>query len=246
MLSKLLSLLGLAALASAAPLGNHTLTARSFSCSNPVAGLTQSDCQYLSNIGFAGTGSNPHSNNGHIWIGTDGPNTITFHNNAQNPNADVVMVLWDQSHGDSSSFLAANPPVLTISMAYGSSVTVSLANGVSGAWTALYRHVTILTQYGQVYNTWAEFTTGQYATVDISRLVNMGGNQLVAQVSTGCKADNTQCAYVCKSGNACYESGTYSLIGCNQPNSNAYYGGADPEGGCGGWANGGHIDATFL
>lgn len=154
----------------------------------------------------------------------------------------------DNSNGYASSFVTAHAPKLTISIPYGSSVTVSMANGVTGAFTAIYRRVTAVSPNGQVFNTWGEFTTGNYATINVSRLPNMGGNQFAIRVSTGCVADNAHCAYICKSGNTCWESGSYDLIGCSsQKNNNAYYGGANPEGGCAGWSNGsGRITAEFL
>ncbi len=207
------------------------------------AGSAKRDCQYLAQIGFASQGLNPVGNNGHIWIGNDGPNTFTF----SSPNSDVILVLWDQTAGYSSSFVTGAQTVLTYSLPKGSSVTVSLANGISGAWTGLYDHSTGISPFGQVHNTWAEFTTGAYATVDISREVNMQGNQLVAKVSTGCVANNSQCAFICKSGNSCGDSGTYDLINCaSQPYGNVGALAGNPEGGCSGWSNGGHIDAYFL
>ncbi|KAK5652998.1 hypothetical protein OQA88_9284 [Cercophora sp. LCS_1] len=251
MLSSLFGVvLGLAALATAAPAANSTVAVRAaFNCNNPVGGLNKADCEYLSRIGFAGTGSNPTSNaNSRIWIGGNGPNVFTFTNRATNPNADIILVLWDDSQGFASSFVTAHAPKLTLSIPYGGTVTVSMANGVTGAYSALYRHVTTISPNGQVFNTWGEFTTGQWATINISRLVNMGGNSFSARVSTGCVADHTRCSYVCKSGNTCWVSGSYDLIGCrDQPNNNAWYGGADPEGGCAGWDNGsGRIAAEFF
>jgi len=143
--------------------------------------------------------------------------------------------------------VTAHAPKLTYSIAKGSSIAVSLAHGVTGAYSAIYGRSTPISPNGQVFNTWGEFTTGQYATIDISRLINMGGNGFGIKISTGCVADNSHCSYVCKSGNTCWESGTYSLIGCtSQKNNNAYLGGANPEGGCAGWSNGaGKITAEF-
>ncbi|KAK3375886.1 hypothetical protein B0T24DRAFT_698485 [Lasiosphaeria ovina] len=245
MLSKIFAVvLGAASLAAALPTFHNvtgtTFAAAGFGCDNPPWGLSRDDCNYLSSIGFAGPGSNP-SGGSNIRIGNGGPNTMTF----SSPNTDVVLVMWERVD-DASAFVAVNRPRLTWSLPRGSSVTVSLDNGVSGAWSAIYGRQTRLAWTGVVENTWGEFTTGGSATVNISREPNMGGNNFVARVSTGCQADMDHCSYVCKQGNSCWQSGSYSLIGCTeQPNNNAYFGGADPSGGCQGWSNNGHIDAYF-
>ncbi|KAH8912734.1 hypothetical protein BR93DRAFT_906072 [Coniochaeta sp. PMI_546] len=223
----------------------ETLSTASFSCSSPVSGLSASDCNYMSQIGMAGQGLNARSNNGHIWVGSDGPNTFTFYNRAS-PAVGVILVLWDNPPNDyQSSFMNVRTPKVSWSIPAGGSVTVSIANGVSGAWSALYAHKTILSQYGQIYNTWGEFTTGNSATVDISREIHMAGNSIDAKVSTGCTANMNTCASVCKSGDTCGTSGSYDLIGCT--GKNAAYGlyNGNPSGGCQGWSNGGHIDASF-
>ncbi|KAK3316616.1 hypothetical protein B0H66DRAFT_561738 [Apodospora peruviana] len=244
--TRLTTLLALAAAAVAMPTANapsSALVARGFDCGNPVRGLAREDCQYLSQIGFAGYGQNPSS--GNIWIGNNGPNVFTFSNKAT---VDVTLVIWDQSNGDASSFVTAHAPKITWTIPRGGSVQVSLQNGVSGGYSGIYRGQTKISQWGQVGNTWGEFTTGQDATINISREINMSGNIFSAKVSTGCLADMNHCAYVCKSGNTCGESGTYSLIGCKeQPNNNAGMRGSNPAGGCAGWSNGsGRIDAQFL
>jgi hypothetical protein len=112
----------------------------------------------MSQIGMYGQGQNAVSNNGYIWIGTGGANTVTFYNEA-NPPVPITVILWDQPSGDyQASFMNAVAPKVSYSLAYGASFTVSIANGVSGGWTALYNYKTILSQYGQIWNTWAEFT----------------------------------------------------------------------------------------
>ncbi|KAH8895860.1 hypothetical protein GQ53DRAFT_792374 [Thozetella sp. PMI_491] len=235
-------------LATLAPKADHApISARSFSCSSLVSGLSASDCAYMSQIGMAGQGDNVVSNNNYIWIGSSGPNTITFFNKA-NPAVGIILILWDAPAGDyQASFMNVRRPKISYSIPYGGSLTVSIANGVSGAWTALYDHKTILSQYGQIWNTWAEFTTGAYATVDISREIHMAGNNMNAQVSTGCLADLTHCAYTCKNGvDTCGTSGSYDLIGCTGVNTGVGSYNGNPSGGCYGWSNGGHIDASFF
>ncbi|KAB5576593.1 hypothetical protein GE09DRAFT_1170177 [Coniochaeta sp. 2T2.1] len=221
-----------------------TFAAASFSCSSPVSGLSASDCNYMSQIGMAGQGTNARSNNGNIWIGSDGPNKFVYTNRANTP---IILIVWDNPPNDyQSSFMNVRKSKISYSLAAGASVTVSMANGVSGGWSALYNHKTTLSQYGQIYNTWGEFTTGNYATVDISREVNMGGNTMDAKVSTSCTTNMNTCAFVCKSGNTCGTSGSYDLINCS--GKNAAYGlyNGNPSGGCQGWSNGsGRIDASF-
>lgn len=232
---------------------NGTITPVRFAtdCSAPVQGLNVADCQHMSDIGMAGMGDNSFANNGHIWIGGDGPNTFTFTNRAAT-GVPITLILWDNPAGDyQSSFMNVRTPKVSYSLPnVGDSVTVSLGNGISGGWSALNGQRTTLSPYGQIFNTWGEFTTGDYATVDISRLVNMGGNIQSVQVSTGCVADMNLCSFTCKNGAiACGDSGTYDLLSCD-PTTNPYastgtYDGINPEGGCQGWSNGGHLDITL-
>jgi hypothetical protein len=242
---------------------------RSFSCSSLAYGLNTADCNYMSTIGMAGQGTNARSNNGQIWIGSDGPNTFTFTNQATSPSAVSVMqagfysrksgsmankmsrlILWYQAPGDGeASFMNVRKPMVSYSLpSVGNSVTISVANGISGAWAALNNHATVLSQYGQIYNTWGEFTTGNSATVDISREVNMGGNYMSLVVSTGCVANMNTCAFQCYSGNTCGASGTYELVNCaagSQTGATTGYYNGNPAGGCQGWSNGGHIDIAL-
>lgn len=224
---------------------------RDIDCNATILGLLFDDCQYMSSIEMAGVGINAAESNGNIWIGEDGPNTFTFTNNADPP-APVTLVMWDNPEGDfGSSFMNDRIPKITYSLeAAGDSVTISLENGVSGGWSGLYNRMTTLSAYGQIYNTWGEFTTGDYATVDVSREVNMSGNTMSVSVETGCKADMDNCSFQCKDGaNECGDPGTYDLLNCSpDTNPNAATGtvdGVNPEGGCMGWDNGGHLDIEF-
>ncbi|KAK3936438.1 hypothetical protein QBC46DRAFT_366924 [Diplogelasinospora grovesii] len=210
-----------------------------FGCGNPVWGLAQDDCQWMSQIGMAGMGINAGGNNGHVWVGGDGPNTITFWNRSP---VRIIALLWN---GD-QSWVNVAAPQISWSLAPGQAVTISAANGVAGGFSALYNHQTTLRD-GQVYNTWGEFSTGNSATVDISRLPNMSGSAMDARVGTGCVTNMNTCVFVCSNGqNRCGGPGEYALINCSGPNT-AY--GLDPNGqpggGCQGWSNGGHIDVDF-
>ena len=205
----------------------------------------------MANIGMAGQGANSQTNNGNIWLGTDGPNQFTFTNNAVNPSpVPVTIIVWYNAPGDyTSSFMNVRTPMISYSLPnIGDSVTVSLANGVSGGFASLNNHETTLSQYGQIYNTWGEFTSGNYATVDISREVNMGGNVMSINTSGGCYSDMNTCVFTCKGGNTCGESGTYDLTNCaNGSQPGATYGlyGDNPSGGCQGWTNGGQLQISL-
>jgi hypothetical protein len=201
---------------------------------------------------MAGQGINARSPNGNVWIGNDGPNRFTFTNRASSPSpVSVTLILWDQAPGDyQASFMNVRRPKISYSLPnVGDSVTVSLANGVSGGWAALTDHATTLSQYGQISNTWGEFTTGNSATVDVSRLVNMGGNKMSIKVSTGCVSNMNTCVFTCKSGNTCGTSGSYDLTNCangSQPGASYGVWDGNPSGGCQGWSNGGGSLAISL
>jgi hypothetical protein len=200
----------------------------------------------MSDIGIAAQGINAFSNNGLIWIGNDGPNTFTFINSAGG--VDVALIIWYNAPNDyGSSFLTGRQPYISYSLSDLQEVTISMANGVSGGWAGLYHSVTTLTPDGQIFNTWGEFTTGNGATVDVSREVNANGNGMSINVATGCVSNLTTCVYQCNNGQVtCGASGTYSMINTNTPNCNVGYDSlGNPGGGCQGWSNGGHMDVTF-
>lgn len=229
---------------------------RQFSCASLAYGLSAQDCNYMASIGMFSQGRNDVANNGNVWIGSDGPNTFTFTNAAGVP---IVLIVWYQPPGDGqASFMNVRQPQVSYSLpASGSAVQISAANGVAGAWAALYNHATRLSPYGQISNTFGEFDTGAWATADVSRLVNMAGNAMrigvfhSAAASSSdalCVSDLHTCAYTCKSGGAssCGASGTYELINCSGPHTGVGTDGAgNPTGGCQGWSNGGHLNVVM-
>lgn len=223
---------------------SHSLSIRDvqFSCGTLVPGLSQADCDHMASIGMNAQGINSYTPNGNIWLGNQGPNTFVFTNTGGA--SSVILIVWHQPSGDySSSFMAARQPKISYSLRPGASVTVSIANGVSGGFAGLYNQATPLTQWGQIDNTWGEFTTGDWATVDVTREVNMGGNamEIVVQGS-GCVSDMSRCSFQCKSGNTCWESGSYNLVDCqSQPGAAYQLYGVDPSGGCQGFSNGGQV-----
>ncbi|KAB8301247.1 hypothetical protein EYC80_003134 [Monilinia laxa] len=239
-----MSLLSLALAAPSVP-GASTLEKRGFSCASPVAGLAASDCHHMSAIGIAGMGTNAKASNGGVWIGNQGPNTFAFTNSAAAP---VTVIIWTQAAGDyQSSFMNARKPQVSHSLSAGQTFTISMANGISGGWAGLYNGKTTLSQYGQVYNTWGEFTTGAYATVDVSREVNMGGNGMTIEVG-GCTSNMSKCVFKCKNGNTCGEAGTYFLSNCaagSQKGATFGLAYGQPSGGCQGFNNGGKVSVTF-
>jgi hypothetical protein len=148
-----------------------------------------------------------------------------------------------------SSFMNVRLPQISYSLGDLETVTISAANDISGGWAGLYNEITTLSQYGQIYNTWGEFTTGSYATVDVTREVNMAGNGMSINLDSGCISNLDTCSFQCVSGNTCGDSGTYSLVNCapaSQPGATyGVDGKGNPSGGCQGFSNGGHMDVTF-
>ncbi|KAL8399781.1 hypothetical protein RB594_000263 [Gaeumannomyces avenae] len=253
-LSNAVALLGLAATAAASYIPQHVehngttagiIEKRAFSCSSPVRGLAKADCEHMSKIGMAGQGYNPTSQNSIMWIGTQGPNKFKFINRSS-PSCPINIIVWHMKPNDfESSFMNVRRPRISYTLAKaGDSVTVSVPNGISGGWAGLYNRNVKLSSYGQIYNTWGEFTTGQYGTVDVSRLVRMNGNPMSIKTSGGCTSNMNKCVFVCKSGNTCGTSGSYNLKDCkpgSQPHANYGTRNGNPEGGCQGFSNGGTV-----
>ena len=196
-------------------------------------------------------GINDHSDNGLIWIGDDGPNVFTFGNGADVSTNIVVWYQDDDPINYAASFMSAEQPYITYSLAPNEEVVISMANGVSGAISPVLQGQTVLSEYGQIYNTWVEFTTGDYATMDVSREVNMDGVFMAALISSsegGGYIDNTLCAYVCYSGVTCGDAGTYELLNCDPAagsNAEGAYIDGEWTGGMQGWSNGGDITVLW-
>jgi hypothetical protein len=186
-------------------------------------------------LGFKALGLNAAANNGQCWLGSDGPNVNTLVNGAS---SSIIAVVW----GAAGSWMTgATAPLITIALAPGQSQAVSCGN-ISGGIAAIYPGTT-LTPYGQIQNSWAEFTWGSYGTFDVSREVYMNGNPMSIKGST-CTADFNNCVFVCKSGTTCFEAGTYTLENCSASNG----GGSDAAAQNGGCTVGGSatVTTTFL
>lgn len=165
----------------------------------------------MRSIDVSEMGINDFSNNGRIWIGDDGPNKLTFTNRADLP---VTVVIW-HSADFQSSFVRARQPYITYSLPNtGDSVVISVGDSVSGGFAALYDRTTTLSQYGQVYNTWGEFTSRLYATINVSREPNMRGNRIEIRAGGGYVSNMDTYVFKCKSGNSCWQDNTYYLQNC--------------------------------
>ncbi|KAM3429080.1 hypothetical protein MY4824_008448 [Beauveria thailandica] len=229
--------------------GVSSISKRGFDCSTPVWGLTHQDCQHMSDVGFGSMGKNMDGDNGVIWVGDDGHTTFTFTNRA-GADACLTVVVWLHTDDYVSSFVNVRQPHVTWSLpGHGDSVTVSMAPGISGAFAALHRGVTVLRD-GQVFNTWGEWSTGPHATVDVSRQPRMDGNRMEIETAGGCRANMDRCVFKCRHANRCGPEGDWYLENCeagSQP-GNPHFGFdhlGKHSGGCGGYENGGHVQVDF-
>ncbi|RDI84966.1 Nucleolar GTP-binding protein 2 [Venturia inaequalis] len=180
----------------------------------------------ISTLGIQ-AGTNAAANNGGVWLGKDGDYTNDFINNSTE---DIVVAIW----GPAGSWVNAIKPLITVAVPSKSTKTVSFANGASGAWAAIYPD-TKLTQYGQIGQTWGEYTfAGQWSTVDVSREVLMTGRGMRIETPK-CVSDMETCVFVCDSGTTCLTG--YTLKNCaagSQPGAQiGTYAGA-ASGGCSG------------
>ncbi|TID22926.1 putative effector 5 [Venturia nashicola] len=199
--------------------------------------LTTEATSLITKLGMK-LGANAAVNNGAVWLGDDGDYTNEFINNSTE---DVVVAVW----GPAGSWVNAIKPLITVSLPADTTRTVSFANGASGAWAAIYPDTT-LTQYGQIGQTWGEFTfSGKWSTVDVSREVSMSGRGMRIETPK-CVSDMETCVFVCNSGETCLTG--YSLKNCeagSQPGAQiGEYGGA-ASGGCSGMGDKADLKTYF-
>lgn len=208
-------------------------------CESAHEGIAKQDCIWLAKQGMVALGVNDFIPNGRIWIGSQGPNTFKITNENNQP---ATVVVWH--HYDyTSSFVKTKQPIITYSLNHEESVTISMENAISGAWSFMTRNRTVFNEWGQVFNTIGEFTSGKDATVDISRLVNMNGESMTVVTQSGCLANMDKCAFKCIVGNSCWEPNTYELdAGCENFGHDSNN---QPSGGCKGWNDGGHVDVII-
>ncbi|TQS33947.1 hypothetical protein Golomagni_05693 [Golovinomyces magnicellulatus] len=218
----------------------------SFPCNPPVPRLNQGDCQYIRSLNFVDQGINAVRPNGRAWIGNQGPYTFKFTNRATNPGpVGVIVVLWlmNGPRDYQASFVNARRPFITASLPNpGDSIVISLSEGQVGGWAAVNGHNTVLTQYGQISNTWGEFNTKRDGnTFDVSREVDMRGNAMQIRANNGCVADLGKCVFRCINGaRSCGNAGEYKIFDCDPPNPGAHHDADGMNGGCSGWGNSGN------
>jgi len=197
-----------------APVANNVVPSAAAPSPSTAASTGTLDLSKLTSLGFKALGLNAQASNGNCWIGSDGPNVHTITNSYSSP---IAVVWWGGSGSYAVSFMTSGiAPLVTAALNPGSSMTVSCQNGVSGGFAAVYPDTT-LTSFGQIGNTWGEFTTGQYGTYDVSREVFMGGHPMSIS-SSACTADMNSCVFTCTNGaSTCGAAGTYQINNCSGP-----------------------------
>jgi hypothetical protein len=188
-------------------------------------------------------GKNPTSSNDFAWLGEDGPWTNEMVNKA---GCDLTLVLWKKDAG-AAMFVQTSQPYLTVKIPAGKSITVSLADGVSGAYTAIYPDTEWATP-GFLRNTLGEFTTGKYATFDVSRETSMNGHPMTIE-TPGCTSTMEDCVFKCTKfdeGDWCGTAGSYELVKGNAATCNMGLHDGQPTGGCQGFSAPGKATTTFL
>ena len=111
--------------------------------------------------------------------------------------------------------------------------------------SAIYNHQNTLNNAGQIWNTWGEWSTGQYRTFDVSREVDMYGSWLRIHGNNECNAEWTgfsQCCFTCSTiensqYNSCGDAGTYWLDNCYSNDPGAGSSTDLTSGGCTGWTS---------
>jgi len=184
------------------------------------AALTPAGSTMINSLGImAGKNSCPTED--------QGDNTMEFLNASSE---EMVLVLWDSTVGYMSSFVKSTQPVITASIAPGETAIFSLAGYTSGAFAPIFSDTT-MTEWGQIQNTWGEFTFNQaYGVFDVSREVYANGRNVTMQ-GTNCVSDMDTCVFKCNDASAstCGVYGSYSLQNC--VGTDAVNGGIN--GGCG-------------
>lgn len=176
-------------------------------------------------MAFKALGVNGETSESGVWFGTDGPYTNEYINES---GEDLILVIW----GPHASWVNAIQPLITTSIANGSSTIISFASGQTGAWSAIYEDTAMLN--GQVSNIWGEYTFSPMGVVDVSRLPNMKGHEM-SIVGPTCTSDMERCVFVCPDSDICMYG--YQLLNCDPASQPGAQYGLDygaPTGGCGG------------
>jgi hypothetical protein len=184
-------------------------------------------------------GKNDKQNNGGIWIGGDSDWKAEFINDK---NEDAVVWCW-KANGFSGMSINVNVPEVSVGIKPGQSVQVSFAPNVPAACAPAFSD-TKLAMFGGLDNTWWEVTFGEWGAFDVSRNVNMKGNNISAKGSK-CTSDMETCVFKCKdsSKSSCEAGSDYDLFNCHATNGGG--GGYDPiMAGTGGGCNMGSSGET--
>lgn len=195
----------------------------------------------ISRLGLKGAGVNSVTANGGIWIGTDSAWQTEFTNDGS---GDMVVFCW-QANGFSGMSLNVNLPAISVGLKKGESVSVSFAEGVPSSCSGVFSD-TKLALFGGIDNTWYEVTFGSQGAFDISRNVNMHGNNISAKGSK-CVSDMTTCVFQCKDSSVAscetgYEIAGMDAAGCGGGFDSVMNG---VGGGCSMGATGESVKVTF-
>jgi len=194
--------------------------------------ITGGTCLPGMNPTSSGTGSK-------IWIGKDGAYVTEM---VAPAGEDVTLVLWNDTAAlGKALFVQTVAPLITIQIPQGKSIFVSMSDGISGAFTALYEGKTAFAADGFIHNTLGEFTiSGATSTFDVSyETAGLAGSDMTITTPNGCVSSATTCSFWCKDRSApsCEYAGTYTLLpgtGCTM-GENA----GSASGGCSGFSSGG-------
>ncbi|USP79536.1 uncharacterized protein yc1106_06810 [Curvularia clavata] len=158
-------------------------------------------------------GKNPKTNENGIWIGKDSNWRAQFTNDASK---DAVLFCW-RSNDFKNMCINEMQPEISVGLKSGQSVDISFEENASAACAPVYPD-TKLAMFGGVDNTWFEVTFGSSGAFDVSRNVNMNGNNISAKGSK-CTSDMDTCVFKCKNGMTTCEKGTdYDLFNCDSSN----------------------------
>jgi len=186
------------------PASSSAAAATSQAVENTGELLSAAGKALLSKLG-ASVGLNPTSE-GAVFIGPGGAFESKVTNNA---GSDIIWTCFTAA----GMWINANIPLITLSIPAGSTKTVSFSSTFSGGCAAIYPD-TILKD-GLIYNTLFEFTgAGLYTTYDVSREVNMKGNDMYVKGKT-CVSDMNTCVFKCNdpSAESCITG--YSIHNCD-------------------------------
>ncbi|KAH7397362.1 hypothetical protein BKA66DRAFT_240760 [Pyrenochaeta sp. MPI-SDFR-AT-0127] len=155
-------------------------------------------------------GKNDKSDNGGIWIGTDSAWQAEFINEA---NKDAVLYCW-KANGFSGMSVNVNVPDISVGIKSGQKINLSFAANVPAACAPAFSD-TKLALFGGWDQTWWEVTFGQWGAFDVSRNVNMRGNNISSKGSK-CTSDMNTCVFKCKDESvaSCEKGSDYDLFNC--------------------------------